>query len=173
MEILLWLRLFFGRLVVSSVLTVGFFRTFGFRPILVGFFSSRSRETHLTTLWYSVAFVSQDQMLEGNILCFLFIEFDRQTYFSTSLLPFCSLKYTSRLQIAKNAALPATLNAKQFTVLNSVTFLFNPSCTKPFGTHTLYQGGGGGGQPLPPAISKTASPLNLKLCRVLEDLLTF
>ena len=49
-----------------------------------------------------------------------FIEFDRQTYFSTSLLPSCSLKYTSRLQIAKNVALPTTFRAKQFTVLNSV-----------------------------------------------------
>ena len=52
MKILLWLLLFFGRLVVSSVPNVGFFRTLGFRPILVGFFSCKSRGTHFTTLWY-------------------------------------------------------------------------------------------------------------------------
>ena len=47
--------------------------------------------------------------------------------------------------------------------------LFNPSCTKPFGTHTLYQGGGGGGfEPTPSAISKTVAPMNLKFSRVLE-----
>ena len=40
----------------------------------------------------------------------------------------------------------------------------NPSCTKPFGTHPLNQGG----SPGPPAISKTVAPMNLKFCRVLE-----
>ena len=37
----------------------------------------------------------------------------------------------------------------------------NPSCTKPFGTHTLYQVGGGGSAGSP-AISKTVDPMNLE-----------
>ena len=45
-------------------------------------------------------------------------------------------------------------------------FFFNPSFAKPFGTHTFYQGGGV--EPIPPAISKTTAPMNLKFCRVLE-----
>ena len=43
---------------------------------------------------------------------------------------------------------------------------FNPSFTKPFGTHTFYQGGRG--RPEPPAISKTVEPMNVKFCRALE-----
>ena len=44
--------------------------------------------------------------------------------------------------------------------------LFNPSSTKPFGTHTFYQGRGG--RTDPPAISETVAPMNVKFCRVLE-----
>ena len=45
----------------------------------------------------------------------------------------------------------------------------NPSFTKPFDTHTLYQGGVGRPPPPPPlAILKTVVPMNLKFCRVLE-----
>ena len=43
---------------------------------------------------------------------------------------------------------------------------FNPSCTKPFGIRTLYQGGGQ--SDYLPAASKTVTPMNLKFCRVLE-----
>ena len=41
--------------------------------------------------------------------------------------------------------------------------------TKPFGTHTVYQGGwgGGGGRP-DPTISKTVVPMNIKCFMVLE-----
>ena len=48
--------------------------------------------------------------------------------------------------------------------------IFNPSFTKPFGTHTFYQGGGGGGGMVgrTPAISKPVAPMDLKFCRVLE-----
>ena len=42
-------------------------------------------------------------------------------------------------------------------------YFINPSFTKPFGTHTLYQGVGP-----TPAISKTVAPTNFKFCRVLE-----
>ena len=44
--------------------------------------------------------------------------------------------------------------------------MVNPSFTKPFGTHTLYQGGGSAKHSL--AISKTVAPINLKFCRILE-----
>ena len=43
----------------------------------------------------------------------------------------------------------------------------NPSCTKPFRTQTLYQGGKGVGR-TPPAISKTFVPMSMKSCMVLE-----
>ena len=47
--------------------------------------------------------------------------------------------------------------------------IFNPSFTKPFGTHTLYQrGGGGGGSAGLPAILKTVASMNVNFCRVLE-----
>ena len=46
-----------------------------------------------------------------------------------------------------------------------IKIFINPSCTKTFGTPTLYQGGGVAG---PPAISNTVAPMNLKFCRVLE-----
>ena len=46
------------------------------------------------------------------------------------------------------------------------TRIVNPSFTKPFGTHTLYQGVGVGRNP--PAISKTVAPMNAKFCRLLE-----
>ena len=42
----------------------------------------------------------------------------------------------------------------------------NSSFTKPCGTHTFYQGGGGGTGP--PAISETVALMNLKFCKVLE-----
>ena len=40
----------------------------------------------------------------------------------------------------------------------------NPSFSKPFGTHTFYQGGSAG----PAAISSTIYPMNLIFCRVLK-----
>ena len=42
--------------------------------------------------------------------------------------------------------------------------LINPSCTKPFGTHTIYQGGWLD----PPAISKTIVPMNMTFFKVLQ-----
>ena len=51
--------------------------------------------------------------------------------------------------------------------LINIYILLNPSFTKPFGTHTFYQGGGVG-QTLPPTISKTVTPMNLEFCGVLE-----
>ena len=56
-------------------------------------------------------------------------------------------------------------------------FVFNPACTKPIGTYTLYQGGRGSDGS--PAISKTVLPMNMKFCIVLEkslnvlEMLTF
>ena len=53
----------------------------------------------------------------------------------------------------------------------------NPSCTRPFGTHTLYQREEGVLDPL--AISKTVVSMNMKFCMVLEtslnvlEMLTF
>ena len=51
----------------------------------------------------------------------------------------------------------------------------NLSFTKPFGTHTFYQGGGGGGggggdgsSGPPQAISETVDPMKVKFFRVLE-----
>ena len=44
---------------------------------------------------------------------------------------------------------------------------FNPSCTKVFGTHTFYEGGGGG-LSRPPMISKTADSTNFNFGRPLE-----
>ena len=44
----------------------------------------------------------------------------------------------------------------------------NPSFTKPFGTYTFYQGGGGGGRAEPPSYLKNRCPMNLKFCRVSE-----
>ena len=44
-------------------------------------------------------------------------------------------------------------------------FVFNPFFTKPFGTHTFYQGWG---RPDPSDISKTVAPMNMKFCGVLE-----
>ena len=43
----------------------------------------------------------------------------------------------------------------------------NPSFTKPFGTHTFYQRGGGSSRPLK-LFKKTFAPMNVKFCRVLE-----
>ena len=48
---------------------------------------------------------------------------------------------------------------------------FNPTFTKPFGTHTLYQGEGGGGSAGPPVISKTVALMNVNFCKVLETAL--
>ena len=44
---------------------------------------------------------------------------------------------------------------------------FNPSYTKLFRTHTLYQGGGGGSSG-PPTVSSTLDCTNLKFCKVLD-----
>ena len=49
---------------------------------------------------------------------------------------------------------------------NWTVLTLNPSFTKPFGTHTFYQGERGRSDP--PAISKTAAPVNVKFCMVLE-----
>ena len=46
-------------------------------------------------------------------------------------------------------------------------FPLNRSFTKPFGTHTFYQRGGGVGR-TPPAISKNVVTMNVKFCRVLK-----
>ena len=51
--------------------------------------------------------------------------------------------------------------------IEDALLIINPSFSKPFGTHTFYQGGGGGSS-RPPAISKTVAPMKLKFCRVLE-----
>ena len=128
MKILLWLLLFFGRLVVSSVPTVGFLRTFGFRLILVGFFSCKSRRTHLTTLWYF------------SCLHFLKPNVGRKH----SLLS--SLNLTDTPILAHLSSLPVLSSTLVDCKLQRVRpclppCLFNPSCTKPFGTHTLYQVG--------------------------------
>ena len=42
----------------------------------------------------------------------------------------------------------------------------NPSCTKPFGTHTLHKGGRGRSDAA--AISKSFAPINKKFCMILE-----
>ena len=67
--------------------------------------------------------------------------------------------------------------------MNSTFLVVNPSFTKPFSTHTFYQGdsvlrfsfldwaqieGGGDGQADPPAISETVAPMKVKFCRILE-----
>ena len=55
--------------------------------------------------------------------------------------------------------------------LITMVLLLNPSFTKPFGTHTFYQGGGGGGGGgggEPPAILKTVAPMSVKFCMVLR-----
>ena len=44
--------------------------------------------------------------------------------------------------------------------------IINPSCTKPFGTHVLYQGEIGG-SPKPP-ISKTFALINMKFCMIIK-----
>ena len=41
---------------------------------------------------------------------------------------------------------------------------FNPSFTKPFGTHTFYEGESA----RTPGISEIIAPMNVKLCRVSE-----
>ena len=53
------------------------------------------------------------------------------------------------------------------TIQNCNFIELNTSFTKPFGTHTFYQGGDGGSARLP-TISKSVAPINLKLCRALE-----
>ena len=50
------------------------------------------------------------------------------------------------------------------SVFSSLGIHFNPSFTKPFGTHTFYQLESAG----LPAISETVAPMNVKFCRVLE-----
>ena len=49
-----------------------------------------------------------------------------------------------------------------------LSYWFNPSCTKLFGTHTFYEGKGGGGLSQPPMISKTVDSTNFNSGRPLE-----
>ena len=58
--------------------------------------------------------------------------------------------------------------ANKFEKILKTSTVFNPSFTKPFGTHTFYKGGGGRGGS---AISKTVAPMNLKFSGVLETFL--
>ena len=46
--------------------------------------------------------------------------------------------------------------------------VLNASCTKPFGTHTLNQGGQPDLSPPPPPLSQKPLPYELEICRVLE-----
>ena len=127
MKILLWLLLCFGKLVVSSVPTVGFFRTLGFRPILVGFFSCRSRGTHLTTLWYfsCLRFLRPNVGRKHSLLCSLNLT-DKPILAHLSSLPVLS----TTLGDCKECGLACHLESRTVYSFEfcSVSFLFNPSC---------------------------------------------
>ena len=64
------------------------------------------------------------------------------------------------------------LNCIKFMFSFYVHYVFNPSFTKPFGTHTFYQGGGGGGEVADPCYLKNRCPHDvvprLKFSSVLE-----
>ena len=75
--------------------------------------------------------------------------------FSGKVTKFGWITFLPRWVMGKNLKGGAEHHPEQDRVIG-----VNPSFTKPFGTHTFYQGGGGSSQP--PAISKTVAPMNVK-----------